>query len=378
MLYRSIIVLSLLLVSKIGGAASPDVSSLPRAQTHEVPESGMPLGGVWVHTLPEPMQAFHARAVHSELSESHASDKRCVLGGDGSIPTNIALFSVRAYIKRDTDSPVEAIELLSDFSEVIYRSGGHIHLDPKSPELFGLVEERDRLKEERKRLTASIAAQTTNLSKLSGLIEKDPRALMEKLRRAPEEIGTLLDDLERIKEKTRAVACKEKEFEEGCDVFEARRAVYLDYKKQIYDPEQVIARLVDVYMMHATADDDTIVFGDIHLPKGNLVRIGVHLHSRLDLCPYCVMFLHHKTKGWNTHIKALTGRDIVSTFVSSRQEYISSSPFLLAQPFYRGSSMRSIGLSAELYRSDLDDARLSELSSQGIVIQIVFRAHELY
>lgn len=40
--------------------------------------------------------------------------------------------------------------------------------------------------------------------------------------------------------------------------------------------------------------------------------------------------------------------------------------------------MRSIGLSAELYHSDLDDARLSELSSQGIVIQIVFRAHELY
>lgn len=214
MLYRSIIVLSLLLVSKIGGAAS-DVGSLPLAQTHEVPETGMPLGGVWVHTLPEPMQAFHARAVHSELSESHASDKRCVLGGDGSIPTNIALFSVRAYIRRAIDSPVEAVELLSDFSEVIYRSGGHIHLDPKSPELFGLVEKRDRLKEERKRLTASIAAQTTNLSKLSGLIEKDPRALMEKLRRAPEELGTLLDDLERIKEGTREVACIEKAFEEG-------------------------------------------------------------------------------------------------------------------------------------------------------------------
>lgn len=260
MLYRSIIVLFLLLVSKIGGAASSDVSSLPRAQTHEMPESGMPLGGVWVHTLPEPMQAFHARAVHSELSESHASDKRCVLGGDGSIPTNIALFSVRAYIRRAIDSPVEAVELLSDFSEVIYRSGGHIHLDPKSPELFGLVEERDRLKEERKRLTASIAAQTINLSKLGGLIERSPADLMGELTTAPAKVGPLLESLEEVKSRMTDIARIEKEFEVGCRVFEDKREVYGDYKKQIYDPEQVIARLVDVYMMHATADDDTILY----------------------------------------------------------------------------------------------------------------------
>jgi hypothetical protein len=131
-------------------------------------------------------------------------------------------------------------------------------------------------------------------------------------------------------------------------------------------------------MMNATADDENIIFGDVRIPKANLVRIGIHLHSRLDMCPYCVMFLHHKTKEWNTHIKSLTGRDIVSTFVSSRQEYISSSPFLLAQSFYRGSSMRSIGLSSDSYRSDLDEAKLSELSSRGIVIQVVFMAYDLY
>ena len=42
-------------------------------------------------------------------------------------------------------------------------------------------------------------------------------------------------------------------------------------------------------------------FGDIHHPKRNLVRKCVHLHSLLDLCLDCVMLLHHKTKGWNTH-----------------------------------------------------------------------------
>ena len=323
------------------------------------------------------MRTFHNEAVRAELHESHESDRRA-LSGDGSIPANIALFSLCAYVRRDMDSPVEVVELLSDFSRLIYRSGGHIHLDLRSCEVHSLIKERDQLKEERKRLTASIAAQTTNLSKLSGLIERDPRELMEKLTKAPVEIGPLLDNLERVKERSVAVARIEAEFESGCGVFEAKRDLYGDYKKQIYDPEQVIARLVDFHMTNATVDDESIFFGDKRIPKRSLVRIGVHVHSRLDLCPYCVMFLHYKTKAWNTHIRSLIGKDIVSTFVSSRQEYISSSPFLLAQSFYRGSSMRSIGLSAESYRSTLDEDKLSELSSRGIIIQFVFAADELY
>jgi hypothetical protein len=62
MLYRTIVLLSLLLVSQTVGAAAAAVSI---TQTHEIPDVCMPLGGVWVHTLPEHMQVFHAKAVRT-------------------------------------------------------------------------------------------------------------------------------------------------------------------------------------------------------------------------------------------------------------------------------------------------------------------------
>jgi hypothetical protein len=146
----------------------------------------------------------------------------------------------------------------------------------------------------------------------------------------------------------------------------------------MYDAEQIIARLIDHHLMRAKKDLENLVLCENTISLSKVIRIALHVHSRLDLCPYCLMFLHDKTKRWNQHIRDITGTNIFSTFVSSRQEYISSSPFLLTQPFFKGSSMRYVGLSSAPPIKPLTEELLSEYSMNGIIIQFLFLPNEIF
>lgn len=364
-MYRSLLTF-IFLITLTSGAAAPD--------SHEPPSSFAPLGGVWVKTLPPQYQDFHNKIVSSELNRSHTSDKQFVMEGSGSIPTNFAYFKLRLYLQ-NTDDTVETVDLLKPFSTLDYQSGGYILTDSQEPRLLPLTQKKEKLVEKRKRYTASITDKTTALSKLSSLVG-NPRELMSRLKAAPDEISESVKQLEEVKKELGKLTELEQTFEEGCSVFAQKKTVYSDFKRQMYDPEQIIARLIDDHLMKAHLDAENIVICGASFPLSKLIRIGLHVHSRLDLCPYCVMFLHDKTKRWNEHICGMTGKYIFSTFVSSRQEYISSSPFLLTQPFFKGSSMRYIGLSEEHFNRTLTEQELLEYSSKGIIIQFLFLAHE--
>lgn len=355
------------LINLTSGSATPDA--------HEPPFPFAPLGGVWVKKLPPQYQRFHSEIVGVELGRSHSSDKQFVIDGSGSIPTNFAYFKLRLYLQ-STDDTVETVDLLEHFFKLDYKSGGYILPDSQEPRLFPLVLEKEKLVEDRKRHTASITDKITALSKLSNLVGS-PSDLMRKLQAVPEEISRSIKLLEEVKEKLGRLTKLEQSFEEGSSVFAKKKTIYSDFKRQMYDPEQIIARLIDDYLMKAKLDAENIVLCEKSVPLAKVIRIGIHIHSRLDLCPYCVMFLHEKTKQWNEHILRITGKSIVSTFVSSRQEYISSSPFLLTQPFFKGSSMRYIGLSEEHFNSPLSEEKLSDYSNKGIIIQFLFLAHEI-
>lgn len=356
------------LINLTSGAAAPD--------SHESLFPFAPLGGVWVKTLPPQYQKFHNEIVSEELNRSHISDKQFVIDGSGSIPTNFAYFKLRLYLQ-STDDKIETLDLLEPFKGVCFESGGHILNTHDNPDFFLLRQKKDKLVETRKRRRESVTTKMTDMSKLSSLVVSNPQELMRKLRSVPDEVDATLKELIDLETELVKITKLEQSFEEGASVFAKKSSVYSDFKRQIYDPEQIIARLIDDHLMKAKKDSENIVLCGQSVPLAKVIRIGIHIHSRLDLCPYCVMFLHDKTKKWNEHIIRITGKNIVSTFVSSRQEYISSSPFLLTQPFFKGSSMRYVGFSAEHFNSTLTEEQLSEYSRNGIIIQFLFLAHEI-
>lgn len=356
------------LINLTSGAAAPDA--------YECPFEFAPLGGVWVKKLPQQYQEFHNGIVSNELKRSLESDQLVAKGGPGSIPTNFAYFKLIIYSK-DSDNTIETLDLLESFDGVCFESGGQILRNNTHPDFILLRQEKDKLVETRKRRRESVTTKMTDMSKLSSLVASNPKELMRKLRSVPDEVEATLNELVAVDAELDKITRLEKRFEEGISVFSRKSSVYSDFKRQMYDPEQIIARLIDDHLMQAKKDSENIVLCGKAASLSKVVRIGIHIHSRLDLCPYCVMFLHDKTKKWNEHIHSITGKYIVSTFVSSRQEYISSSPFLLTQPFFKGSSMRLVGLSEEHFNSNLTEEQLSEYSSKGIIIKFLFLAHEI-
>lgn len=356
----------IILINFTSGSAAPDV--------HECPFEFAPLGGVWVKKLPQQYQEFHKKIVSVEQKDSHHSDQQVAKGGSGSIPTNFAYFKLRLYLQ-GTDNTIETSDLLEHFDKLCYQSGGHILPDPQEPKIFSLVQKKEKIGEQRRRCTASITDKIAATSKLSSLVG-NPIMLMRKLSVLPDEVSAALKDLADVNKELADITELEQKFEEGNSVFSKKGSVYSDFKRQMYDPEQIIVRLIDHHLMKAKKDSENLILCEKTAPLSKIIRIGIHIHSRLDLCPYCVMFLHDKTKQWNQHIQSITGKDIFSTFVSSRQEYISSSPFLLTQPFFKGSSMRCVGLSLEHFNKTLTEEELSEYSRNGIIIQFLFLAHE--
>lgn len=316
-MYRTLFTF-IFLINLTSGAAAPDV--------HECPFEFAPLGGVWVKTLPKQYQEFHNRILSKELNRSLESDKQFVIAGSGSIPTNFAYFKLRLYLQ-STNGTIETLDLLKSFERECFESGGRILKTHDNPGFFSLRQEKDKLVETRKRRRESVTTKMTDMSKLSSLVVSNPKELMRKLRSAPDEVDTTLKELVDLETELVKITDLEKSFEEGASVFSKKGSVYSDFKRQMYDSEQIIARLIDAYLMKAKKDSENIVLCGESMPLAKVIRIGIHIHSRLDLCPYCVMFLHDKTKQWNEHILRITGKHIVSTFVSSRQEYISSSPF---------------------------------------------------
>lgn len=107
-------------------------------------------------------------------------------------------------------------------------------------------------------------------------------------------------------------------------------------------------------------------------------RLVVHIHSKLEMCPFCLRTLFKRVKQWNASMQELLQVPVVA-IVSSREEY---SPTLMCLATYStvpAQSMRSLGLDIKSHSLiDEDDLIAVEEVNKEKVVQFPFSFYQSY
>lgn len=176
-------------------------------------------------------------------------------------------------------------------------------------------------------------------------------------------------DLRKTKKEIQKLENEEEEYESKLFFSKTRRIGkdYDDYEKHVFDPEQTIVRIVDDYM-------EKLDLNNIKDKDGNKIQISsddyfiLNMHTRFDMCPYCIMYLAERVKEWQKKIP------LFLAIVSSRQEYRIDEPWIKNKKYAREGSMRSVGT----YVPTLSIDELNQFTNQPLVIQYAFPAAEAY
>ncbi len=320
---------------------------------------GAQLGGIWVQNLANDVKNIHFDMVKQELDLSKDKD------------TNIALFVLSARLKNGK------IQVLLDAKHP-FRSGGFMLTDPQKQEMRHVSEDRARCLDGVKAIEEKLKAARQKVGSFPG----DALKMAERGESlgAGQVLTQLLDVVQRVvgdkKQKEQEIeTLRTQEEEYAPKLFSADPKKYDGYLNSVYDPEQTIARIVDHYIRNMDIDH-LVCARQIPIEKGNIDCFILNLHSRTDMCPFCLMYLTSCVQNW---VRKLGGIPFV-TIVSSRQEYRCDYPFIKEKTYYRGYSMRSIGWGRN--RENDDDGSsfdgLKKISAEQLVIQYVFQSGEIY
>lgn len=321
-------------------------------------ESPYPLGGIWRSGLFARFHQVHLDMAKIELQKTTEEDFSA-----GKFTTNVALCQLNVYLD-DGNGTTTTYEILNARNK-IFLSGGYILLGD-SENFIPIVNERDTTAAEIKKKKNSIATQLANLSKLTNDIDSKSAStsitsspILVKLDQVRGSCAAQLTEYEGLKEKAAKITAIEEAYEAEC-VF--TDPMY-EYKNHLYDSEQVIIRHIDRNLRKVKQDNNNIIIDNQILPKSHIKGISLHIHSRFDMCPYCLESLRRRIATWSTVFNGFP----FNIVVSSRQEYIPNAMILYTIPKYQGTSMRYIGID-EKSKSRLKEEELAQL--QGFIVQV--------
>lgn len=324
-----------------------------------------PLGGVWRTSLPSFCQEVHLHMAREELRVTTEFDRT------GKSATNVAFCELNIYSANE-EGELTSYEIL-DVKDKCFLSGGHI-LPEGTDKFVPIVQDRNLIAEEIKKKKASIAGLLSNLSKLTGDIDSKiistsaasallmpTHPILARLSQTQQSCAQLMEEYEALK--ARASLINELEI-----AYESE-SVFIDpkyeHKSHIYDSEQVIIRQIDRKLRRVSQTYTDVIVMDKHFSKRSIKNIILHIHTRFDMCPYCLESLRRRFSTWKSLFEGLS----FNIIVSSRQEYIPSAMILYDFPTYQGSSMRYIGID-EKSRNSLSEVELAQFNERGLVAQI--------
>ena len=339
------------------------------------PASHYPLGGVWRDKFPEIYQTCHIEMARAEMESSSRADKAALEGtSSDSFGQVHALFRSRVYFQ-DPDKTFQEYLDLIDINDHIFISGGNVIQKMEPLTFCSIVKERLLLNEEMKNKKRSISTTLESMTKLSKHIE-NPEEIIKKIDELKSLIEHTAHEYEDLKRRAENIRDFEQRHESECACKEE------GYKKHVYDSEQIIIRLLDFSLNRLNFDDVNLHVLGRSIPLEWIKNIILHLHSRFDMCPYCLNSLHIKMKQWNVFLKERILKQpsqFFLSFVSSRQEYLPSTMYLytLSNSVYRGSSMRSLGID-QYSNQVLREEEFPSFAEHSIVIQIPISFYEIY
>lgn len=339
------------------------------------PVSRYPLGGVWRNKFPEIYQTCHIEMAQAEMESSSRTDKAALEGtSSDSFGQVHALFRFRVYFQDPDKTSQEYLDIV-DLHDHIFISGGHVIQQMEPLTFCSIVKDRLSLNEEMKNKKRSISTTLESMTKLSKHIE-NPEELIKRIDESKSFIEHATHEYEELKRRAEVIRDFEQKHENECACKEE------GYKKHVYDSEQVIIRLFDFSLNKLNFDDVNLHVLGRSISLEWIKNIIFHLHSRFDMCPYCLNSLHIKMREWNAFLKERVLKQPSQSFlafVSSRQEYIPSTMYLYTLPnnLYRGSSMRSLGID-QYSNQELKEEELPSFSEHSIVIQIPISFYDIY
>ena len=146
-----------------------------------------------------------------------------------------------------------------------------------------------------------------------------------------------------------------------------------EFKTHLYDAEQVIIRQIDRKLAGVTQTDTQIIVDEsLNLAKDTIREVVLHLHTRFDMCQYCLASLHRRFPIWKSKFGGLP----FNIIVSSRQEYMPNALILYKFPTYKGTSMRYVGVDNKS-RNLLTEEDLTSFSEKSLIAQISLSAWEV-
>lgn len=328
---------------------------------------GAPLGAVWVKEIDTVIKRYHLDMVARELRETD--------GGEGSIQTNFALFTLSLTLT-NSENNREIVTVLGG-DGTVYKSGGLMLTDPASLTIEDVGAQKKQLRQEIAAYTDRISSIVSGTAVLLTQHQKDKGdvgVVQTKLKEASTNLDETRERLIMNKKRLTSLEDRDKEYEP--ELFSRDPVRYLGYTCALYDPEQIITRIVDHQISRSSASEEFFTIAGRQFNKNTIELITLNMHTRTDMCPFCIMFLAHKTQEWNQKLRDM-GMPLFSTVVSSRQEYRADFPFIKTKIYYQGFSMRSFG-----WRSNNDTSgdrdEVQGAIRDGLVVQYAFQPWEVY
>lgn len=350
-------------------------SNLVLGVEHRQEDSAYPLGGVWRKNLPPIYQDCHTEMAQIEMESSSKSDRDALEDiSDSSFGQVHALCRFRVYFQDPGKEMIESLDI-TNLSDQIFISGGHVITKTEPLSFCSIVKDRVTLNEEMKNKKRSITTTLESMTKLSKYIENQEE-LIKRMDESRSLVMQTTHEYEGLKQRAELIRDFEQNHDSECACKEE------GYKKHVYDAEQIIIRMIDISLSKLNYNDASLDILGRSIPLEWIKNIILHIHSRLDMCPYCLKSLHIKMKQWNQLIKERilkrTNQNFLA-FVSSRQEYIPSTIYLYTLPnnVYRGSSMRSLGID-RYANQELREEELPIFADLSLIVQIPISFYEIY
>ena len=313
-----------------------------------------PLGTVWVNDLEENLKKYHKDMAVKELLDST----------DSEVQTNLALFGLNVAMK---DGEFKSVYETNK----TYSSGGKMLLHSSADEFVDIGQKRKKLKEDIKSREDKLAKKITSIGAIpcGGGVYKPPKpdSYLEKYDRESLNV-------QKIRQEIKEYTAKLQNLEEDERLYSPpifSENLFSEHTNALYDPEQTITRIVDLYVQKSQVDETQITMNEQIFEKNQIDYFVLNLHSRTDMCPFCCMFLADHLQKWKRKFEIP-----FLAIVSSRQEYRCNFSFMKNKPYFKGFSMRSFGWCSLDVGKSIEG--IKQIAEQGLVVQYAFQPHDIY
>ena len=349
-----------------------------------------PLGGAWRVGFSSPFyHKVHMQMAREELRFTSLKDKE---KKEGKYFTNVALCQLMVYVDNG-DGTVIPHEI-SGLTNKLFLSGGHVLLEGRT-DFVHIIDERGSVGDAVKKTKSSISSLLNSLSKLSNdldlptatqtetetktasatasvtatTVDDFTHPILVALGNLQGKCAELLKEYEALKVKSLEIQKLESEYVQE----NAFQDMNYECKTHRYDAEQVILRQIDRHLKGITQTGTLIALNEnLTVATESIRRVILHIHSRFDMCQYCLSSVHRRIPDWKKAFGNLT----FNIIVSSRQEYIPNALVLFRLPTYEGSSMRYVGVDNRS-KCALSDEDVENFSQKELVAQVCFPAWEI-